>query len=76
VNASVVALFARPVDTVGKQIRQRIAGRVSDTRLHQAIARAERLVASGMAQHRAIERVVSWALCADPDPFPPKPLAA
>ena len=60
-----------------KRVRDALRGRVSDSRIAQAEARAERLVlAGGVALPRCIERAIAWALCAtDPTPNPP-PFAA
>lgn len=58
-------------ETACATIRTRLRGRVSESRIAQACARAERLIAADLRPQRAIERVVAWALHAD-DPPPPQ----
>lgn len=51
--------------TVVDEVRAQLLGRVGATTLAQAIARAERLRAHGIAPEAILRRVVAWALAAD-----------
>lgn len=70
INLSEVArrrLGNMPTETVRDEVLRRLKGRVSDTVIAQAQARAERHMSRYTPRNVAIARVIAWALDSGPE---------